>query len=37
LWRDFGPMATFSAGAAFSGLAILLVAFGLKMEPRPAH
>lgn len=37
LWYDFGPTATFSAGAVFSGLAILIVAFGLKAGPnRPA-
>lgn len=33
LWSDFGPTATFSAGAVFSGLAILIVAFGLKRGP----
>jgi len=36
LWSDFGPTATFSAGAVFSGLAILIVAFGLRAGPRPA-
>jgi MFS family permease len=36
LWYDFGPTATFSAGAVFSGLAILIVAFGLRTEPKPA-
>jgi len=36
LWYDFGPTATFSAGAVFSGLAILIVAFGLRAGPRPA-
>ncbi len=30
LWYDFGPTATFSAGAVFSGLAILVIAFGIK-------
>ena len=35
LWHDFGPTATFAAGAAFSALAILIVAFGLKMQPKP--
>jgi MFS family permease len=36
LWSDFGPTATFSAGAVFSGLAILIVAFGIKVGPKPA-
>ena len=36
LWQDFGPTVTFSAGAALSALAILIVAFGLKAGPRPA-
>ena len=36
LWYDFGPTATFSAGAVLSGLAILLMAFGIKAGPRPA-
>ena len=36
LWYDFGPTATFSAGAVFSGLALLIVAFGLKAGPKPA-
>ena len=36
LWADFGPTATFSAGAVFSGLAILIVAFGIKARPKPA-
>jgi MFS family permease len=36
LWYDFGPTATFAAGAVFSGLAILIVAFGLRAEPKPA-
>jgi MFS family permease len=36
LWYDFGPTATFSAGAAFSGLAILIMAFGIKAAPKPA-
>jgi MFS family permease len=36
LWYDFGPTATFSTGAVLSGLAILLVAFGIKAGPRPA-
>jgi len=36
LWSDFGPTATFSAGAVFSGLAILIVAFGLNRGPGPA-
>ena len=30
LWSEFGPTATFSAGAVFSGLAILIVAVGIK-------
>jgi MFS family permease len=37
LWSQFGPTATFSAGAAFSGLAILIVAFGIKAGTRPAE
>jgi MFS family permease len=36
LWSEAGPTATFSAGAAFSGLAILIVVFGLKPTPKPA-
>ena len=36
LWYDFGPTATFCAGAVFSGLAILIVAFGTKAGPRHA-
>jgi len=36
LWSEAGPTATFSAGAAFSGLAILIVVFGLKPAPKPA-
>ena len=36
LWYDFGSTAAFSAGAVFSGLAILIVAFGLKAAPKPA-
>ena len=36
LWYDFGPTATFSAGAVFSGLAILIVAFGLRAGPNRA-
>jgi len=36
LWSDFGPTATFSAGAVFSGLALLIVAFGIKAGPKPA-
>jgi MFS family permease len=36
LWSDFGPSATFSAGAVFSGLAILIVAFGIKSGPTSA-
>ena len=37
LWYDFGPTATFSAGAVFSGLAILVIAFGIKAGLRPAN
>jgi MFS family permease len=37
LWYDFGPTATFSAGAVWSGLAILIVAFGIKLRPKPAE
>jgi MFS family permease len=36
LWSDFGPTATFTAGAVFSALAILIVAFGIKAGPKPA-
>jgi len=36
LWSDFGPTATFCAGAVFSGLAILIVAFGVMRAPGPA-
>ncbi len=36
LWYDFGPTATFSAGAVLSGLAILIMAFGIRARPRPA-
>ena len=36
LWSGFGPTATFGAGAVFSGLAILVVAFGFKVRPKPA-
>lgn len=36
LWSGFGPTATFCAGAAFSGLAILVVAFGIKVGSKPA-
>ena len=35
LWQAFGPTATFAVGAAFSALAILIVAFGLKAGPKP--
>jgi hypothetical protein len=35
LWSAFGPTATFCAGAVFSGLAILVVGFGIKVEPKP--
>jgi MFS family permease len=34
LWYDFGPTATFAAGALLSGLAILVLAFGIKAGPR---
>jgi MFS family permease len=34
LWCDFGPTATFAAGALLSGLAILVLAFGIKAGPR---
>ena len=33
LWYGFGPTATFTAGAVFSGFAILVVAFGIKAAP----
>jgi MFS family permease len=36
LWSGFGPTATFTAGAVFSGFAILVVAFGIKARPGPA-
>jgi MFS family permease len=36
LWSRFGPTATFSAGAVFSGLAVLIVAFGIRAGTRPA-
>jgi MFS family permease len=36
LWYDFGPTATFSAGAVLSGLALLIMAFGIKAGPKPA-
>ena len=36
LWYDFGPTATFSAGAVLSGLAILIMAFGIKAGPKPS-
>jgi MFS family permease len=35
LWYDFGPTATFSAGAVLSGLAILITVFGIRAEPKP--
>jgi len=37
LWSQFGPTATFSAGAVFSVLAILIVAFGLRAGTKPAR
>jgi MFS family permease len=37
LWYDFGPTATFFAGAVWSGLAVLIVAFGIKLRPKPAE
>jgi len=36
LWYEAGPTATFSAGAVFSTVAILIVAFGLRTAPKPA-
>ena len=36
LWYDFGPTATFSAGAILSGLAFLIMAFGIKAGPKPS-
>jgi MFS family permease len=36
LWYDFGPTATFSAGAVLSGLAMLIMAFGIKAGAKPA-
>lgn len=35
LWYDFGPTATFCAGAVFSGFAILIVAIGIKAGLKP--
>ena len=32
LWHAFGPTATFATGAVFSGLAILIMAFGLARK-----
>jgi len=32
LWHAFGPTATFATGAVFSGLAILIMAFGLARQ-----
>jgi MFS family permease len=34
LWSAFGPTATFAAGAALSATTILIMAFGLRQEPR---
>jgi len=34
LWYAFGPAATFGAGAAFSALTILIMAFGLTRAPQ---
>ncbi len=36
LWSAFGPTATFAAGAGFSGLSILIMAFGRRAEITPA-
>jgi MFS family permease len=36
LWSGFGPTATFAAGAVFCAFAILVVAFGIKLGPKPA-
>jgi MFS family permease len=36
LWYDFGPTATFSTGAVLSGLAMLIMAFGIKTGAKPA-
>jgi MFS family permease len=36
LWEAFGPTATFAAGAMLSGLAMLLMAVGIKAGPRLA-
>jgi MFS family permease len=36
LWYDFGPTATFFAGAVFSGLAMLIVAFGITAGQKAA-
>ena len=33
LWYNFGPTATFSAGAAFSALTILFMTLGIKRRP----
>jgi MFS family permease len=36
LWHDFGPMATFLAGAVFSGFAVLFVAMRMMVRQKPA-
>jgi MFS family permease len=36
LWSGFGPGATFLAGAVLTGLAMLIMAFGIKAGPKPA-
>jgi len=33
LWSGYGPTATFAAGAVFSGIAMLVVAFGIRARP----
>lgn len=36
LWQAFGPTATFLAGAAFSGFAVLIMIATMKAGPKPA-
>ena len=37
LWYDFGPTATFAAGAVFSGLALVIAMLGIKTKSMPAQ
>ena len=36
LWHAFGPTATFLAGAAFSGFAVIIMIVGMRTGPKPA-